>query len=223
MFENLNPIPIDYNLDPPPYACFNCWKRTGHNRENCDLPKIICCHNCGRYGVYMEDCPRCKDEYIIYLENSPKARRLAALRRGERPIQRVQPPIPQAPVVPIPTYAVAAVQTDPPDQDVLQPQARNHAEMGPHLSRAVHDANALACSLQHVPANYLDSIMGFLQNRVLDLQTGRGIFRPYVPPVNYLNARNPPSSQNQGSYNQAAGFHNPRTSALQPNHMFFPY
>ena len=125
----------------------------------------------------MEGCPRCKEAYLIYLENSPKAWRLAALRQGERPIQRVQPTFLQAQVVSIPTCAIAAVQTNPPDQDILQ----RHAELGSHLSRAGSYANELARSLQYVPANYLDSIMGFLQNRVLDLQTGRGIFRPYMP------------------------------------------
>lgn len=58
----------DPDLDPPSFACYNCWK-LGHARRACPdpiWPEPIC-HNCGRAGVIMQECPRCCDAYKIYV------------------------------------------------------------------------------------------------------------------------------------------------------------
>ena len=59
MFDGLRPIPYDPRIDPPLKHCFNCWV-SGHPRKHCPVrEKRLCCFNCGRSGVTLNDCPRC--------------------------------------------------------------------------------------------------------------------------------------------------------------------
>lgn len=66
-FSNLTEIPTNPVLDPPPYACYNCWQR-GHVDKVCPRLRVrIYCSNCGRTGVKVMACPRCKDKYDYYV------------------------------------------------------------------------------------------------------------------------------------------------------------
>ena len=73
IFGDLDPIPIDPNIDPPPYHCFNCWRR-GHRFHDCQRPRSsILCHNCGRRGVKVKDCPRCSRGHLKHLNRCGRA------------------------------------------------------------------------------------------------------------------------------------------------------
>ncbi|KAL7292814.1 hypothetical protein TKK_0005409 [Trichogramma kaykai] len=65
-FGGLTPIVTDPTLDPPPFACFNCWGE-GHNKSWCREPRRRFCSNCGRRGVDLIDCPRCKVAHNDYM------------------------------------------------------------------------------------------------------------------------------------------------------------
>ncbi|XP_043470974.1 uncharacterized protein LOC122504120 [Leptopilina heterotoma] len=80
-------IPTDPTLDPPPRACYHCWRK-GHNRPNCPKPSTENhCDNCGRKFETVATCPRCAKGYRRYLlsrnqnhqeeimENKPKQHR----------------------------------------------------------------------------------------------------------------------------------------------------
>lgn len=55
----LQPIPINPLIDPPPITCFNCWQE-GHRVRQCPRPVTRSyCRNCGRSGVEERTCPRC--------------------------------------------------------------------------------------------------------------------------------------------------------------------
>ncbi|KAL7288340.1 hypothetical protein TKK_0017674 [Trichogramma kaykai] len=81
-FSNLKPIPTDKDLDPPPFACLNCWKYN-HRSDECPAPRKLHCDNCGRKGETTSTCPRCRDEHQRFIcelearrakERSKKAR-----------------------------------------------------------------------------------------------------------------------------------------------------
>ena len=58
MFGYLAPVPTDPTVDPPPFACFNCW-RWGHQMTTYPEPRqAMFCHNCGRREVDLSVCPR---------------------------------------------------------------------------------------------------------------------------------------------------------------------
>ena len=62
-FGDLAPIPTVRRVDPEPYHCFNCWQR-GHDALQSARPQVMpFCHNCGRRGVNIADCPRCRAAY----------------------------------------------------------------------------------------------------------------------------------------------------------------
>lgn len=44
-FGELNAIPTDTAVDPPPYTCFNCWGKD-HILHHCPEPKQVFCNNC---------------------------------------------------------------------------------------------------------------------------------------------------------------------------------
>lgn len=70
-FSNLRPIQTDW-FDPPKGGCFNCWN-FGHNVNNCTIPQQrIFCKNCGRTNVWIDLCPRCRDEYAAFLQRNAK-------------------------------------------------------------------------------------------------------------------------------------------------------
>lgn len=67
---NLDPIPTDPRIDPPPHHCFNCWQK-GHNRSQCPRPVADrYCLNCGRRGEDLTTCPRCARPYQIYVQQN---------------------------------------------------------------------------------------------------------------------------------------------------------
>ncbi|XP_043469249.1 uncharacterized protein LOC122502954 [Leptopilina heterotoma] len=69
IFCRLDRIPTDPDLDPPMGACFNCWSMS-HKLAYCPEPIDIFCRNCGRFGVMMEDCPRCARAYRLWMKRS---------------------------------------------------------------------------------------------------------------------------------------------------------
>ncbi|XP_051175791.1 uncharacterized protein LOC127290969 [Leptopilina boulardi] len=75
IFGNLKAIPTVSAIDPPPYACFQCW-RFDHKLEACQSTKRWpYCLNCGRRLVTVETCPRCAEAYA---------------RRGREVVDRVE-------------------------------------------------------------------------------------------------------------------------------------
>lgn len=67
LFGGLRIIPTHPCLDPPPRACFSCWQR-GHKSRNCPRPTSVpLCRNCGRRGVEVTECPRCRERCADYL------------------------------------------------------------------------------------------------------------------------------------------------------------
>lgn len=78
-YSKLDYVPLDPNLDPPPYRCFSCWER-GHMSRACTFPLIaLFCRNCGRRDVDLENCPRCSRAYRRELDKRDTA---AALREA---------------------------------------------------------------------------------------------------------------------------------------------
>ena len=60
MFGRLVPIPTDPVVDPPPKVCYNCWQG-GHPLLKCPRRATrYFCNNCGRSGVAVYACPRCR-------------------------------------------------------------------------------------------------------------------------------------------------------------------
>ena len=71
--KGLDPVTTDPEVDPPFNVCFNC-RQTGHTRRDCKNNEVIkiMCYNCGREGVTLLSCPRCKrpharDMYLKYV------------------------------------------------------------------------------------------------------------------------------------------------------------
>uniref|UniRef100_A0ABD2VS84 CCHC-type domain-containing protein n=1 Tax=Trichogramma kaykai TaxID=54128 RepID=A0ABD2VS84_9HYME len=64
-FSGLTPIDTDPTLNPPPFVCFNCWGK-GQNKSWCREARRRFCSNCGRKGVDLTDCPRCKVAHNEY-------------------------------------------------------------------------------------------------------------------------------------------------------------
>lgn len=62
-FGELDMVPWDCNLDPPPRVCFFCWSRD-HEWRDCQWVVEACCLNCGRRGVWISSCPRCKNRWL---------------------------------------------------------------------------------------------------------------------------------------------------------------
>ena len=63
LFQNVRAIPTVRAIDPPPYACYNCWQ-DGHRHQSCPRPvREQFCINCGRRGTTVEVCPRCGEAY----------------------------------------------------------------------------------------------------------------------------------------------------------------
>lgn len=62
-FGGLTPVDWDPRLDAPTRACFFCWS-TVHGRRDCRREPRLCCLNCGRRGVRVQDCPRCKNPWF---------------------------------------------------------------------------------------------------------------------------------------------------------------
>ncbi|KAJ8666001.1 hypothetical protein QAD02_007663 [Eretmocerus hayati] len=64
-FQWLEALPLDED-DPPPHACFRCWK-SGHRSARCPAPKPwFHCFNCGRRRVDAHNCPRCATAYALW-------------------------------------------------------------------------------------------------------------------------------------------------------------
>ncbi|CAB0029725.1 unnamed protein product [Trichogramma brassicae] len=70
-FGGLTPIRTDYSVDPPDFACFNCWFE-GHNAIACPRPREQYCYNCGRSGVYVTNCPRCSEAHRTRQRQMPR-------------------------------------------------------------------------------------------------------------------------------------------------------
>ncbi|KAL7293049.1 hypothetical protein TKK_0013493 [Trichogramma kaykai] len=88
-FGNLKPIPTDRDLDPPPFACLNCW-RYNHRSDECPAPRKLHCDNCGRKGETTSTCPRCRDEhqrFICELESRRAKERAEPERQSRTSIQ----------------------------------------------------------------------------------------------------------------------------------------
>lgn len=83
-FGGLVSIPTDPRVDPPAYACFNCWQEN-HRAVDCSWPKRIYCHNCGRRGVGLTECPRCSEAHRQFLERKKEEER----RLREREVRSV--------------------------------------------------------------------------------------------------------------------------------------
>lgn len=82
-FGNLKPIPTDPTVDPPPYACFNCWD-WGHSVFDCKEPQTTpFCYNCGRREVDMMNCPRCGDRHREFLGTGYQGRPRSMSRRRD--------------------------------------------------------------------------------------------------------------------------------------------
>ncbi|XP_014208103.1 uncharacterized protein LOC106639154 [Copidosoma floridanum] len=71
LFRVIDQVPNDPKIDPPPRACFNCWK-VGHVFTDCPLPQRYMCPNCGRREVDLLSCPRCSRTYIEWMEDKRK-------------------------------------------------------------------------------------------------------------------------------------------------------
>ncbi|KAJ8683402.1 hypothetical protein QAD02_019194 [Eretmocerus hayati] len=72
IFKDLDPIPTDPTIDPPPKTCYNCWQK-GHSQRTCPRPKVgRFCNNCGRRNVEINTCPRCKRRNAEYLSEFRK-------------------------------------------------------------------------------------------------------------------------------------------------------
>lgn len=66
IFKDIDPVPFDRNKDVPYGVCFNCWK-CDHQQSNCPKPTLDDhCQNCGRIGVKVSNCPRCRRAYLAY-------------------------------------------------------------------------------------------------------------------------------------------------------------
>ncbi|XP_043464643.1 uncharacterized protein LOC122500028 [Leptopilina heterotoma] len=67
LFNDLESIPTDPTIDPPPRVCNNCWRK-GHNRSKCPKPVTEAhCENCGRKYQTVATCPRCAKGYRKFL------------------------------------------------------------------------------------------------------------------------------------------------------------
>ena len=85
LFGDLSRVPIDPTVDPPPYACFNCWQE-GHRRNTCPRPVVArYCYNCGRRGESLATCPRCEQPHRIHMEGRAAAIRISATCQREEP------------------------------------------------------------------------------------------------------------------------------------------
>lgn len=74
LFNDLESIPTDPTIDPPPRACYNCWRK-GHNRSKCPKPITEShCENCGRKFETIATCPRCAKGYRKFLLNQAKGK-----------------------------------------------------------------------------------------------------------------------------------------------------
>ena len=80
IFDDVEDIPYDPEVDPPAHACLNCWE-LGHSRNRRPAPKSRHCFNCGRHGIHTSRCPRCK--YAWYRDE---------IRQGNRPRAPTLPP-----------------------------------------------------------------------------------------------------------------------------------
>ncbi|CAB0032850.1 unnamed protein product [Trichogramma brassicae] len=69
LFGNLEPIPTNPRIDPPPRVCYNCWQ-PGHPKRSCPRPCVArFCANCGRRDEDVETCPRCCQRHKLWLES----------------------------------------------------------------------------------------------------------------------------------------------------------
>lgn len=62
-FSGLNMVPRD-GYDVQPFVCQNC-EKPNCRRNTCPAPVVKFCHNCGRRGVTVATCIRCRDAYVI--------------------------------------------------------------------------------------------------------------------------------------------------------------
>ncbi|XP_058803678.1 uncharacterized protein LOC131671337 [Phymastichus coffea] len=70
IFKDIDPVPFDRKIDVPFGVCFNCWQYT-HQQANCPKPTLDDhCQNCGRIGVQVSTCPRCRRAYLLYRKKS---------------------------------------------------------------------------------------------------------------------------------------------------------
>ena len=71
-FGELNRIPQDPRIDPPPRKCFRCWEGN-HSQRRCprreDIPDNFC-YNCGRQGRSMVTCERCCEAHTRHLKQA---------------------------------------------------------------------------------------------------------------------------------------------------------
>lgn len=69
-FFDVEPVPFDILVDVPDKNCINC---LGPRHSKCDKPQSHdYCFNCGRSGVYVTTCPRCRKAYPAYMERRKK-------------------------------------------------------------------------------------------------------------------------------------------------------
>lgn len=73
-FGGLKPLAWNPNFDPPGRSCFKCWD-SRHETPNCQQEaRFLYCFNCGRKDIELQDCPRCREAFIIsYPPNVRKA------------------------------------------------------------------------------------------------------------------------------------------------------
>ncbi|XP_031777960.1 vicilin Car i 2.0101-like [Nasonia vitripennis] len=84
---DLQPVPNNPLIDPPPFACFNCWQE-GHCVKQGPRPVTRSyCRNCGRNGVDERTCPRCSQLYEAH-QAELRERRSRDSSRAEHSRQR---------------------------------------------------------------------------------------------------------------------------------------
>lgn len=80
LFEDIDPVFFDPDLDPPNKACFNCWEefsmhKKRHSHHTCPKSKQReFCENCGRQGIDVKTCPRCARGYRDFTERGFKGK-----------------------------------------------------------------------------------------------------------------------------------------------------
>ncbi|XP_043460842.1 uncharacterized protein LOC122497661 [Leptopilina heterotoma] len=90
MFDDIESIPTDPTVDPPPRVCQNCWRK-GHYRAKC--PKEVTeasCENCGRKFETVATCPRCAAGYRRFLLRGKKGnKKNLQITRGESKVEDI--------------------------------------------------------------------------------------------------------------------------------------
>lgn len=150
MFGGLVKIPTNPSIDPPPHACFNCWRR-GHTSNRCPNPvKSIFCRNCGRRFATLNTCPRCAEPHLVYLREQGGTRS-AQLSREE-----TRRPLTPAPVLSLPSHN---------ERDQSEEKTTNDADF-------VCQARALTQLLAGLPSGTLDlAIRQLIEERKRNMET----------------------------------------------------